>query len=92
MDMTYQNESYWRLPENVRLAIDNAKKKNSKSEFYYKLRDLKKNIKKYKSIFHSKFTSHHIMFLKKKKMEMEDKLEKEKQRMRDDVENINKQI
>jgi hypothetical protein len=25
MDMTYQNESYWRLPENVRAAIDTAK-------------------------------------------------------------------
>ena len=71
MDMTYQNESYWRLPENVRKAIDTAKSKNQKSEFYYKLRDLKKNINRYKSIFHSKFTTHHIMFLKKKKVEME---------------------
>ena len=31
MDMTYQNESYWRLPENVRAAIDKAKSKNQKS-------------------------------------------------------------
>ena len=78
MDLTYQDENYWRLPENVRAAIDNAKKKNNKTEFYYKLRDLKKNIKRYKSIFKSKHTTHHIMFLKKKKVEMESKLEIEK--------------
>ena len=47
MDLTYQNEQYWKLPENVRDAIDKAKLKNQKSEFYYKLKDLKRNIKKY---------------------------------------------
>lgn len=46
-DLTYQNEAYWSLPLNVREAVDKAKLKNNKSEFYYKLKDLKFNIKRY---------------------------------------------
>jgi len=80
------------LPENVRAAIDSAKSKNSKSEFYYKLRDLKKNIKKYRSLFHSKKPTHHTMFLKKKKVEMEKKLELEKQKMKIEVHSIEQKI
>ena len=86
MDMTYQNESYWKLPLNVRDAVDKAKLKNQKSEFYYKLKDLKRNIKKYQGLFKSKFQTHHIAFLKRKAAEIEVKLEKEKERYRKEVE------
>jgi len=47
VDDTYKNETYWKLPENVRAVVDKAKLKNQKSDFYYKLKDLKKNIKTY---------------------------------------------
>ena len=47
VDLSYQNEAYWNLPQQVREAIDKAKIKNRKSEFYYKLKDLKFNIKRY---------------------------------------------
>jgi hypothetical protein len=66
----------------VRKAIDRAKEKNRKSEFYYKLKDLKKQIKVYKSIFNSKTPSHHSMYLKRKQMEVEKKIKKEKENLR----------
>ena len=51
VDLSYQNEAYWNLPEQVREAIDKAKIKNNKSEFYYKLKDMKLNIKRYQGLF-----------------------------------------
>ena len=89
IDMGYQTSAYWNLPANVRAAVDKAKEKNKKSEFYYKLKDLKKSIKVYRGFFKSKTPSHHSMFLKRKKKEMESKLQNEKQRIKDEVEYAN---
>ena len=61
--MSYQTPTYWKLPPNVRAAIDKAKEKKRKSEFYYQLKELKKKIKVYKSIFNSKTPTHHTMHL-----------------------------
>ncbi len=66
VDLSYKNESYWNLPQQVREAIDKAKIKNKKSEFYYKLKDLKFNIKRYQGLFNTKMTQHHRSFLMKK--------------------------
>ena len=67
IDKGYQTSTYWNLPPNVRAVVDKAKEKNRKSEFYYKLKDLKKSIKVYRGFFNSKTPSHHSMFLKRKK-------------------------
>ena len=39
--------------------------RNRKSDFYYKLKDLKKNIKVYKGIFKGKTSTHYKVFLKR---------------------------
>lgn len=50
----YQNSSYWALPEHVRHAIDQAKKKSKHSEFYNRLSGLNDKILIYKLLFYSK--------------------------------------
>jgi hypothetical protein len=37
IDQSYKNDDYWKLPENVRNAIDVAKMKAKHSQFYYRL-------------------------------------------------------
>ena len=81
IDESYKNEAYHRLPENVKAAVDKAKLKNQKSDFYYKLKDLKKNIKTYQGFFNAKMPSHHRMYLLKKQKMVEEKLRKEKEHM-----------
>jgi hypothetical protein len=76
----------------VRAAVDKAKLKNQKSDFYYKLKDLKKNIKTYQGFFNSKLPTHHRMYLMKKQKMVEEKLKKEKQHIAREVETINKRI
>ena len=52
--INYKNEAYWALPENVRQAIDTAKKKSKHSDFYNRLRSLNDKIGVYKKIFYTK--------------------------------------
>ena len=92
IDLGYRTSTYWNLPPNVRAAIDKAKEKNRKSEFYYRLKDLKKSIKVYRGFFKSKTPSHHSMFLKRKKQEMEKKLQSEKLRIKQEVIEANKRL
>jgi hypothetical protein len=49
----WRNAAYWRLPENVRHAIDVAKMKSKHSEFFYKLQTLNDKIYIYRSVFYS---------------------------------------
>jgi hypothetical protein len=44
MGENYKNEAYWRLPENVRHAVDIAKTKSKHSEFWYRLETLNDKI------------------------------------------------
>ena len=90
--MGYQTSEYWNLPPNVRAVIDKAKERNRKSDFYYKLKDLKKSIKVYKGIFKSKTPSHHSVFLKRKQGEMEKRLKKEKKRIQQEVIDASKHL
>jgi len=50
----WRNKAYWRLPENVRHAIDVAKMKSKHSEFWYKLETLNDKIYIFRSIFYSR--------------------------------------
>jgi len=52
--MYWRNEGYWRLPENVRNAIDIAKMKSKHSEFWYKLEILNDKIFIFRSMFYSR--------------------------------------
>lgn len=44
----WKNEAYWRLPPNVRSAIDTAKYKEKHTDFWYRLENLNDKIYVYK--------------------------------------------
>lgn len=44
----WKNSSYWRLPENVRAAIDTAKLKEKHTDFWYRLETLNDKIHIYR--------------------------------------------
>jgi len=46
-----KDNDYFKLPENVRHAIEVGKMKAKHSEFYYKMKDLNTKIAVYKQIF-----------------------------------------
>ena len=50
----YKNSHYWSLPENVRQAIDTAKRNTKHSDFYGRLRSLNDKIGVYKTLFYTK--------------------------------------
>ena len=50
----YQDKQYWALPENVRHAIDAAKKKSKHTDFYNRLKGLNDKITIYKILFYSR--------------------------------------
>jgi hypothetical protein len=52
--MYWRNAGYWRLPENVRHAVDVAKMKSKHSEFWYKLEILNDKIFIFRSMFYSR--------------------------------------
>jgi len=58
----YQNAQYWALPENVRLAIDHAKKKSKHSDFCNRLKGLNDKIAIYKILFYAKKTKHQQLY------------------------------
>jgi cbb3-type cytochrome oxidase cytochrome c subunit len=74
----WKNEAYWRLPENVRNAVDLAKIKSKHSEFWYRLETLNDKIFVFRSIFYSQMPSFQKQFYKKKEIEMHKKLQEEK--------------
>ena len=76
----WKTKTYWALPENVRNAIDVAKKKSMHSEFWYKLENLNDKLMIFKMLFYSKMHHHQRVFYEKKKVEMEIRLKEEQAR------------
>ena len=70
----WRDEAYWRLPANVRHAVDVAKVKSKHSEFWYRLQALNDKIFVFRSIFYTKMPSYQRAFLKKKQKILEEKL------------------
>lgn len=50
----WRNQDYWRLPENVRKAVDNAKSRSNESDFEQRLQLLNDKITIYRSAFYSR--------------------------------------
>ena len=74
----YKNEHYWKLPENVRHAIDLAKQKSQHTDFWYRLQTLNDKIFVFRNMFYSKAPAYQQAFYEKKRKEMEEKLRLEK--------------
>lgn len=70
----WRTAAYWRLPENVRNAIDIAKMKSKHSEFWYRLQTLNDKIFVYRSVFYSKMPAYQKAFIEKKQAALEIKL------------------
>ena len=77
--MYWRNEGYWRLPENVRNAIDIAKMKSKHSEFWYKLEILNDKIFIFRSMFYSRMPAFQKAFLDKKRKILEARLKQQKE-------------
>jgi hypothetical protein len=75
--INYKNEAYWALPENVRQAIDTAKKKSKHSDFYNRLRSLNDKIGVYKKIFYTKTPKYEQVYQERKRKRLEALMRKE---------------
>ena len=74
--MYWRNADYWRLPENVRNAIDVAKVKSKHTEFWHRLEILNDKIFIFRSMFYSRMPAFQKAFLEKKRAILEDRLRK----------------
>lgn len=61
----YQDVDYWKLPENVRHAMDIAYRRTKHSAFYYKLATLNDKITIYKTAFYLRKTAQEALFDKR---------------------------
>ena len=73
-DAHWKNKEYFRLPENVRNAIDMAEMKQKHTGFFYKLQTLNDKIFVYRSVFYNRMPEHQRIFMEKKKAKLEEKL------------------
>lgn len=73
-DAHWKNKEYYRLPENVRNAIDMAEMKQKHTGFFYKLQTLNDKIFVYRSVFYNRMPEHQRIFMEKKKAKLEEKL------------------
>ena len=73
----YKNAAYWSLPENVRQAIDTAKKKSKHSDFYNRLKSLNDKIGVYKKIFYTKTPRFEKVYQDRKRKRLEALMRKE---------------
>jgi hypothetical protein len=62
----WQNENYWKLPENVRNAIDIANIKQKHTSFYHRLLTLNDKIFVFRSVFYGRMPSYQKAFYLKK--------------------------
>ena len=53
-DLSYRTEKFWKLPENVRNAIELSKRKESHSDFYSALSTLNERILIFRILFYQK--------------------------------------
>ena len=63
----WKDEAYWRLPENVRHAIDGAKLKSKHSDFWYRLQTMNDKIFVYRTVFYGNMPSYQQQFHEKKR-------------------------
>lgn len=75
---SWKNASYWKLPENVRSAIDIARKKAHHSDFYYRLEVLNDKLLVFQDMFYTNMPQHQKTFYERKKYELEEKLEEQR--------------
>ena len=84
-----KDAAYWRLPENVRHAVDVAKMKSKHSEFWYRLQTLNDKIFIYRSVFYSKMPAFQKVFLEKKQKALEEKLKNERLKFEKEMKEMN---
>jgi len=85
----WRDENYWRLPENVRHAIDVAKMKSKHSEFWYKLQTLNDKIFIFRSIFYTKMPSYQRHYINKKQKQLEEEMQKQKEEQEQEIMALN---
>lgn len=82
--LDYQDEAYWKLPENVRHAVDLSKRKSKRSDFCKQLTVLNGKVDLYKALFYSKvpvFEETYQERQRKKKLEIKQKMKNDLERM-----------
>lgn len=80
--LLYQDSDYWKLPENVRRAMDLAHRRTKHSAFYYKLLTLNDQINIYKTAFYLRKTAQEALF-DKEQVEKRLKAEREAARQKE---------
>ena len=65
VDYHWRTKDYWKLPENVRNAVDGAKMKRKHSDFYYRLNILNDKLHVYTSMFYNRLPKHQEQWQKK---------------------------
>ena len=79
--INYKNSAYWALPENVRHAIDCARKKSKHSDFYNRLRSLNDKIGVYKKVFYTKTPNYEKVFMERKRRRLEELMIREQREL-----------
>lgn len=79
--INYKNSAYWALPENVRHAIDCARKKSKHSDFYNRLRSLNDKIGVYKKVFYTKTPNYEKAFMDRKRQRLEELMLREQREL-----------
>ena len=88
----WQNDKYWKLPENVRHAIDVAEMKQKHTEFWRRLQTMNDKIYVFRSVFYSKMPSYQRAFYEKKQKALEERLAKEKEQAEQEMSALNLKI
>lgn len=66
-DAHWKNKEYYRLPENVRNAIDIAEMKQKHTSFFNKLQTLNDKILVFRSVFYNRMPEYQRIFMEKKR-------------------------
>lgn len=84
----WRTEEYWKLPENVRKAIDTANMKSKHSQFYDKLQSLNDKIYVFKDVFYTRIPTYQANYLEKKRIALEQKVKNEKRKFKRDMDEM----
>ena len=76
----WRNDAYWRLPENVRNAIDLANMKSKHTQFWHRLEALNDKIYVFRDVFYGRIPAYQKAFYDKKRKELEEELRLEKEK------------
>jgi hypothetical protein len=88
----WKNSNYWKLPPNVRNAIDVAQMKKKHSDFYYKLRLLNDKIHVFTNIFYSKVPKYQMHWYKHQQKMLEERLKRQKRLFEDEMTKIDSKM